>query len=140
LLSGEASVSRSHQPDRLARLACHGQCRPDPARQAHHDRLLRVECDLDAMVDLFETAATWAELEYSTEETIAPHEWLEFVQRHRWHDPERMLWIFGLATDIALRAVPAPAPPVLGLAAGSGICPVLDPVEPPRRRLRVAGP
>jgi ferredoxin-NADP reductase len=51
-----------------------------------------------------------------------------------------MLWIFGLATDIALRAVPAPAPPVLGLAAGSGICPVLDPVEPPRRRLRVAGP
>ncbi|WP_433275611.1 hypothetical protein ACQPZA_30890 [Pseudonocardia xinjiangensis] len=135
-------MSRSHQPERLTRLACHGQCRPDPARHVHHDQLLRVESDPDAMVDLFETAVTWAELEYPTDTTIAPHEWLDFAQRHRWHDPERMLRIFGLATDIALRAAPAPAPAALGMAmaAGSGICPALDPVEPPRRRLRVAGP
>jgi hypothetical protein len=93
-----------HQP---ARLACHDQCRPDPERQAHHDRLLQVESDPDAMVDLFETAVTWAELEYSPKTTIPPHEWLDFAGRHRWHDADRIQWIFGLATDMALRAASA---------------------------------
>jgi hypothetical protein len=136
----EATVSLLHQPERLARLACHGQCRPDPERQAHHDRLLQVESDPDAMVDLFETAVTWAELEYSPQTTIPPHEWLDFAERHRWHDADRMLWIFGLATDMAMRGASAAGhePAALGLAAGSGICPVLDPVEP-RRHLRIAG-
>jgi hypothetical protein len=123
----------------LTRLACHGQCRPDPDRQAHHNLLLRVETDPDALVELFETAVTWAELEYSPETTIPPHQWLDFAERHRWQDPERVQRIFGLATDIALRATPAPEPRELGMAAGSGICPTLDPVEPPRRRLRLAG-
>ncbi|OLT21598.1 hypothetical protein BJF78_08310 [Pseudonocardia sp. CNS-139] len=126
----------------LTQLACHGQCRPDPARHEHHNRLLQVETDPDALLDLFETAVTWAELEYPEESTIAPHEWLDFAERHRWHDPERVLRIFGLATDIALRAAPAPVAEPLGMAAGSGICPTLDPVEPPRPRprLRLARP
>ena len=125
----------------LTRLACHGQCRSDPERQAHHNQLLRVETDPDALVDLFETAVTWAELEYSAETTIPPHEWLDFAERHRWQDLERMQRIFGLATDIAMRATAAPvARAALGMAAGSGICPTLDPVDPPRRRLRLAGP
>lgn len=134
----------------LTRLACHGQCRPDPDRQAHHDLLLRVESDPDALVELFETAVTWTELEYSPETTIPPHEWLDFVERHRWQQPERVARIFGLATDIALRGARVSTPaatgtaelhmPALGMAAGSGICPALDPVEPPRRRLRLAGP
>jgi hypothetical protein len=125
---------------RLSRLACHGHCRPDPARQAHHNELLRVETDPDALVDLFATAVTWAELEYSPQTTIPPHEWLDFAERHRWQDPERMERIFSLATDIAMKAAaPRPAPPAaLGMAAGSGICPALDPVDPPRRRLRLA--
>jgi hypothetical protein len=122
----------------LTRLACHGQCRPDPARQAHHNRLLRVETDPDALVELFEMAVTWTELEYSPETTIPPHEWLDFAERHRWQDPDRMQRIFGLATDIALQASPAPPLAAWEMAAGSGICPALDPVDPPRSRLRLA--
>jgi hypothetical protein len=91
----------------LTRLACHGDCRSDPERQAHHNQLLRVETDPDALVDLFATAVTWAELEYAAETTIPPHEWLDFAARHRWQDPERVQRIFSLATDIALRAAPA---------------------------------
>jgi hypothetical protein len=133
----EATVSLMHPSERLARLACDGRCRPDPERRAHHDRLLRAESDPDAMVDLFETAVTWAELEYSPR-TIPPHEWIDFAESHRWHDADRMLWIFGLATDMALRGAPAAdrEPAALGLAAGSEICPA--PVEP-RRHLRVVG-
>ena len=124
----------------LTRLACHGQCRSSGARQLHHNELLRVETDPEALVDLFEMAVTWTELEYSAETTIPPHEWLDFAERHRWQDPARMQRIFGLATDIAMRASPAPAAPAaLEMAAGSGICPTLDPVDPPRPRLRLAG-
>ena len=134
---GEATLSLMHQPERLA---CHGQCRPDPERRAHHDRLLQVESVPDAMVELFEMAATWAEPAHPPQTTIPPDEWLDFAQRHHWHDADRMLWIFGLATDMALRAAPAAgrAPAALWLAAGSRICPALDPVEQ-RRHLRVAG-
>jgi hypothetical protein len=85
---------------------------------------------------------TWGELEYSLETTIPPQQWLDFAERHRWQDGERMLRIFGLATDIAMKATTSravPPAPVLGMAASSGICPALDPVDPPRRRLRLAG-
>jgi hypothetical protein len=125
----------------LTRLACHGLCRSDAARQLHHNELLRVETAPDALVGLFEMAVTWTELEYSAETTIPPHEWLDFAERHRWQDLERIRRIFGLATDIAMRAAPAPAArAALGMAAGSGICPTLDPIDPPRPRLRLAGP
>jgi hypothetical protein len=133
-------VSPSQARERPARLACRGRCRTDPARRAHHDRLLQVESDPDAMVDLFEMAVTWAEFEYPAETTIPPHEWPDLAGSHRWHDAERMQWIFGLAAEMAGRAAPgqAQALPALGLAAGSGIRPAPDPVEP-RPRLRVAG-
>jgi hypothetical protein len=135
-------VSRSHHPERLARFACHGHCRPDPARRAHHDQLLRVETDTDAMLELFDLAVTWGELEYPADTMVAPAGWTDFAERHRWRDPERVLRIFGLATDIALRAIPpAPAPAELDMAAGSGICPVLvpDPTRVLAPRLTIAG-
>jgi hypothetical protein len=127
---------RSRRPDRLARLACHGPCRPDPPRRAHHDRLLRVETDPDVVLDLFEMAVTWSELEYPAESTIPPARWTEFAGEHRWRDPDHVLRIFGLATDVALRAVPPVTVVPLGMAAGSGLCPALDPGP---RRPRVAG-
>ena len=126
------------QQPRLARLACHGGCRPDAARRAHHDRLLAVETDPDALLELFDLAVTWHELEYDAGAMIAPARWLAFAERHRWQDPARMERIFGLATDIAARAAPtAPAAP-LGMAAGSGICPVLAPAPPRPSHMRVA--
>jgi hypothetical protein len=112
--------------------------RPGAARRAHHDRLLRVETDPDAMVDLFETAVTWSELEYPAESTIPPGHWTQFAATHRWRDRERVLRIFGLATDIALRAVPPVLAAPLGRAAGSGPCPPLDP-GPRLPHLRMAG-
>ena len=122
----------------LARLACHGGCRPDPARRAHHDRLLAVASDPDAALELFDLAVTWHELEYDADEMIAPARWLEFAQRHRWQDPARVERIFALATDIAMRALPAAAP--LGMAAGSGICPTLVPARGPHlRTVQTAG-
>jgi hypothetical protein len=114
-------------------LACHGGCRGDRSRRAHHDRLLAVETDPDAVLELFDLAVTWHELEYDTDEMVAPSRWTEFAERHRWQDPERAARIFGLATDIAMRALPtvAPAAP-LSMAAGSGICPTLVPAAGPR--------
>ncbi|MCW2719054.1 MAG: hypothetical protein QOG20_2277 [Pseudonocardiales bacterium] len=132
----------AHQP-RLARIACHAGCRADTARRAHHDRLLAVETDQDAVLELFDLAVTWHELEYSDEDMVAPHRWLEFAERHRWQDQDRVARIFGLAIDIAMRARPdAPAAP-LSMAAGSGICPTLVPPTPASARpthLTVARP
>jgi hypothetical protein len=129
-----------------ARLACPAECRADPARRAHHDRLLDVETDPDALVELFETAVTWAELEYPEETTIPPARWVEFAERHRWQDPERALRIFSLAADAALRGARTVAPVAAlgravgmdaGIGAGDGICPTLAPTTP-SRHLRVA--
>jgi hypothetical protein len=119
-----------HSMPEPARLACPAECRADHARRAHHDRLLAVETDADAVVELFETAVTWAELEYPEDSTIPPAQWVEFAERHRWRDPERALRIFLLAADAALRA---PVP--LSRAAGDGICPTLVPAP---RHLRLA--
>lgn len=121
----------------LTRLACpvdSRECRGDHARRAHHDRLLAVETDPDAVVELFETAVTWAELEYPAESTVPPAGWVDFAERHRWQDPDRALRIFMLAADIALRGT-APARAPLVRAAGDGICPTLAPTP---RHLRLA--
>ncbi|MCE0765204.1 hypothetical protein LWC35_20200 [Pseudonocardia kujensis] len=130
-----------------ARLACPAECRAGRSWGAHHDRLLDVETDPDAIVELFETAVTWAELEYPEETTIPPARWVEFAEKHRWRDPERALRIFALAADAALRGTRAAAPVALGRAVGmdtgttagpgEGICPTLVPAGPPRH-LRVA--
>jgi hypothetical protein len=134
-------VSRSHQSERLIRLACHGGCRADAATRGHHDQLLRVETDPDAIIELFDVAVTWRELEYPAEAMIPPDRWLEFADRHRWQEPERITRIFGLATDIALRATPVAADTEYAMAAGSGLCPVLNPAQSAARfpRLTIAG-
>jgi len=86
-------------------LVCRARCHREVGRRAHHDALLRVENDTDAMLDLFETAVTWAELDHPADATIPPARWVTFAEQHQWQDPERMCRIFGLATDIALRGV-----------------------------------
>ncbi|MBN9097308.1 MAG: hypothetical protein J0I49_04225 [Pseudonocardia sp.] len=110
---------------RITRIACHAGCRTDAARRTHHDRLLAVETDPDAVLELFDLAVTWHELEYDDEVLVAPARWPEFAERHRWRAPDRVERLFGLAVDIALRAQPAPAAAPLSMAAGSGICPTL---------------
>lgn len=85
--------------------ACRGRCHSDTARRAHHDELLRVETDHDAMLELFELAVTWTELQYPPD-MIPPEQWLDFALRHHWRDPEHVLRVFSLATDIARTSRP----------------------------------
>lgn len=87
-------------PTRLA--ACIGECGASRYRE-HHDRLLRVDTDPDAMLDLMELAVTWHELDYSAEPVVGPREWSTFALRHRWTDPVRAATLFGLALDIVGR-------------------------------------
>lgn len=81
-------------------ITCRGRCHSDTARRAHHDELLRVETDHDAMLDLLELAVTWSELQYPPD-VIPPEQWLDFALRHQWRNPQRMLRVFSLAIDIA---------------------------------------
>ncbi len=85
-----------------------GACRRggcvDPALAEHHDRLLAVETDDDALLELLELAVTWGELDYSREPLVPPQQWLDFALRHHWCDPDRMMRVFSLATDIASRS------------------------------------
>jgi hypothetical protein len=90
-------------------------CRSSLRRSAHHERLLAVESDPDAVLDLFELAVTWGELDYSGAEVLAPEAWLDFAADHAWRRPDRVLRLFALASDVALRG---PRPPVRD-AAGS---------------------
>jgi hypothetical protein len=121
----------------LTRLACPAECRGDLAHRAHHDRLLAVETDPDAVVELFETAVTWAELEYPADSTIPPARWVEFAERHRWQDPDRALRIFLLAADVALRGGRRESPPLVR-AAGDGLAGVCPTLAPAPRHLRLA--
>ncbi|MEJ2885238.1 hypothetical protein [Actinomycetospora aeridis] len=75
---------------------------------AHHDRLLAVESDPDAVLDLLEIAVTWGELDYSGAEVVPPESWLDFASDHVWRCPDRALRLFALAADVALRGAPAP--------------------------------
>jgi hypothetical protein len=91
------------------------RCRPDRRTRAHHDRLLRVEDDPDEVIELLELAVTWGELDYSESDVVPPEAWIDFAAGHRWRDPERVLRLFSVAADVALRGlhlapdhVPAP--------------------------------
>ncbi|WP_214370435.1 hypothetical protein [Pseudonocardia sp. H11422] len=117
--------------------ACRGGCRTEPALRAHHDRLLLVETDADAMLELFELAVTWSELEYPADTTVAPPDWIRFAEVHRWRDQDRVERIFALATDVALRGRRRVGG--LGMAAGDGLSPRSGPATPGRSsRLRIA--
>lgn len=87
--------------------ACRGRCHIDPARRTHHDQLLRVETEHDVMLEFFELAVTWNELQYPPG-TIPPEHWVDFALRHHWRDPEYVLRVFSLATDIARTSRPVP--------------------------------
>jgi hypothetical protein len=91
------------------------RCRPHRRTLAHHDRLLRVEDDPDEVIELLELAVTWGELDYSESDVVPPEAWIDFATGHRWRDPERVLRLFSVAADVALRGphlapghVPAP--------------------------------
>jgi hypothetical protein len=78
-------------------------CPPALRRSAHHDRLLAVESDPEAVLDLFELAVTWGELDYTGAEVLPPEAWLDFAVDHPWRCPDRVLRTFALASDVALR-------------------------------------
>lgn len=84
-------------------------CRPERRLRAHHDRLLRVEDDPEEVVELLELAVTWAELDYSEVDVFPPDAWIDFALGHRWQNPDRVLRLFSLAADVALRG-PHPLP------------------------------
>lgn len=84
-------------------------CPPSKRRCAHHDRLLAVESDPDAVLDLLELAVTWTELDYTGEDVLSPESWLDFADEHHWRRPDRVTRLFALASDVALRGARPPA-------------------------------
>jgi hypothetical protein len=86
-----------------ARTSC---CRDRAA--AHHDRLLQVDVDVDALLGLLEMAVTWHELDYSHCAVVGPAAWPTFVEDHQWTHRERAEQAFGLAVDIVGRGVAGP--------------------------------
>lgn len=88
-------------------LCCRGACAAAAAHPAHHDRLLRVDRSVEAMLELLEIAVTWHELDWSG--VVGPQQWLGFAAAHEWVDPQRAERVFSLAADIVGRGVAHPA-------------------------------
>ena len=90
-------------------MGCRGRCGfgAETATEPHHRILMGIETDLDVLLELFELAVTWPELEYAESPVIGPEAWMQFFERHRWSDPDRAERIFSLATDIAMIAARA---------------------------------
>lgn len=105
-------------------LRCRGACPAAAEHRRHHDRLLAVDTDVDAVVELFEIAVTWHELDWSDSDVVAPRHWAGFAAAHDWADPERAARVFGLAVDIV-------GPAALGETAAE---PATAPVIPLVRR------
>jgi uncharacterized protein (DUF849 family) len=85
-------------------VSCLDSCATHTSAKAHHDRLLTVERDVNALIELFDLAVTWGELDYSKQHLVEPRCWSDFVATHRWQDAERAEQIFQLAIDVALRS------------------------------------
>lgn len=96
-------------------LCCRGSCPAAGEHPEHHDRLLTVDTDLDAAMELLEMAVTWRELDWSTRPVVGPEHWLAFPANHVWRDPERAERVFSLAADIVGRDA-AGVPPQVALA------------------------
>ncbi|HWN35018.1 MAG TPA: hypothetical protein VNP03_19865 [Pseudonocardia sp.] len=92
--------------------SCHGQCAVAARYPEHHDRLLAVDTDADALLELLEIAVTWHELDYSDAEVAGPGDWLTFAGEHSWSSQERAERVFSLAVDIVGRGSVAPVPGV----------------------------
>ena len=84
-------------------------CGDDVRWREHHDRLLSVEGDADELVELLELAVTWSELDWSGAAVVPPERWVDFAAAHRWGNRDRVLRLFALAADIALRSGAGPA-------------------------------
>jgi hypothetical protein len=79
------------------------RCRAAVRRLAHHDRLLTVDTNVEALLELLEIAVTWHELDYSETPVVGPQDWLAFADEHAWRYPDRASRAFGLAVDIVSR-------------------------------------
>jgi len=87
---------------RVHHAPCRETCAFAAGAQWHHARLTAIESDQDALLELFELALTWHELEYSERHVISPERWMAFVDDHRWTDPDRTERIFSIATDVVM--------------------------------------
>ncbi|GEL22424.1 hypothetical protein PSU4_13780 [Pseudonocardia sulfidoxydans NBRC 16205] len=93
----------AHAPVQV--MTCRGEC-PAAARYPdHHELLLAVDTDAEAMLGLLELAVTWHELDYTDEAVIGPAEWLDFAATHQWVFPDRAERAFSLAVDIVGRRI-----------------------------------
>jgi hypothetical protein len=89
---------------------CRGRCSVAARHAEHHDRLLTLDTDLDTLLELFEIAVTWHELDYSNADVIGPSDWLTFADTHTWRFPDRAARALSLAVDIAARRPDGPDP------------------------------
>jgi hypothetical protein len=85
------------------------RCRAAVRHPAHHDRLLTVDTNVDALLELLEIAITWHELDYSEAPVVGPRDWLTFAHEHAWRYPDRASRAFSLAVDIVGRRHGEPA-------------------------------
>ena len=90
-------------PAPLPRSRCRGRCAAAVRYPDHHNRLLDVDVDTDALLELIEVAVTWHELDYSEASIVGPAEWETFAQSHRWAVPARAERAFSLALDVVGR-------------------------------------
>lgn len=79
---------------------CRGRCAHAGSHPEHHDRLLAVDTDVEALLELLEVAVTWHELDYSESSVVPPRHWARFLDRHIWRQPEVAERAFRLAEDI----------------------------------------
>lgn len=114
-MSIQFSVEPISPPERQAgEVGCGCRC-ADARWRSHHDRLLRVETDVDELLELLELAVTWTELDYTEAAVVPPEYWADLALAHGWQRPDRMERLFGLAADIALRGVAGSAHGAAGL-------------------------
>lgn len=86
------------------RTTCRRRCAVAARHPEHHDRLLAVDSDPDAVLELLEIAVTWHELDYTEAGVVGPVDWVDFAGAHRWRYPDRAERAFSLALDIVGRA------------------------------------
>lgn len=97
-----AKTATIHQ---LASASCPKRCRFAAGSRQHHDRLLLIDHDHEALMDLMEIAVTYGELDYSHIGIVEPEGWLDFAQAHRWQDAERANRVLAIAFDVAMSSV-----------------------------------
>jgi hypothetical protein len=95
--STTATIHQLHESD-----TCTRNCGFSGPTRAHHDRLIKIDQDVEEVLELMELAVTWGELDYSGQSLVGPSNWLDFARTHKWQDPERAERVLSLATDVAM--------------------------------------